>query len=267
MCGALPRLQALFVGSQEPAHLSTVTCQATAHFQIQAHSIAAALGPGPCRPNSHRVRSLVPSLESWRLSTHPSSGCSVAPRPIRPGLLGGRRRCRTPGSQQQRPARVPACAHACSRMYACSVCTSFHVCEVLRVCASVCAHTPVSRGLPLVPKEHTCEIWGQRDHLGLGALAGGLGQAEAKDPVNSCDPLGSGEGVFFLSEERSEGNSQFGIVLEKNMNYLSVTSRLAWRGHAWRGAEAQTARQGSKSGQRPRSRTPRAVSRRPHPAP
>lgn len=130
------------------------------------------------------------------------------------------------------------------------------------MCASMCAHTPVSRGLPSVPKEHICEIWGQRDHLGLGALAGGLGQAEAKDPINSCDPLGTGEGVFFLSEERSEGNSQFGIVLEKNMNYLSVTSRPAWRGRAWRGAEAQTARRGSKSGQHPRSRTPRAVSRR-----
>ena len=44
-------------------------------------------------------------------------------------------------------------------------------------------------------------------HPGLGGLPGGLGQAEAKDPINSCGRLGAGEGVFPEQEEERRQQS------------------------------------------------------------
>lgn len=83
-------------------------------------------------------------------------------------------------------------------------------------------------------------LWGQR-------VPQWFSSGEPKGPINSCGHLEASEGVFCQSE-RNGGSSQYGIVLEKNMNYLSVTNQ--WRGRGLCG----------KSGQHPHSWTPRAES-------
>lgn len=60
----------------------------------------------------------------------------------------------------------------------------------------------------------------------LGRQEESLARQRPKTPLTAVVPPGLVR-VFFLSGDRSEGNSQFRIVLEKNMNYLSVTSQLA----------------------------------------
>lgn len=62
-------------------------------------------------------------------------------------------------------------------------------------------------------------------HPGLWDSQGALAKQKPKTPLTAAAAWGLVRG-FFLSRERSEGSSQFGIALEKNMNYLSVTSRL-----------------------------------------
>lgn len=49
---------------------------------------------------------------------------------------------------------------------------------------------------------------------------------EAKDPINGSAGFGEDDNVF----RGEESISQSEIVLEKNTNYLSVTSWLAWQG-------------------------------------
>lgn len=63
----------------------------------------------------------------------------------------------------------------------------------------------------------------------MGHLPGASARQRPKTLLTAVIPWGLSR-VFFPSKGRTEGNSQFGIILEKNMNYLSVTSRLAWRG-------------------------------------
>ena len=62
-------------------------------------------------------------------------------------------------------------------------------------------------------------------HPGLSDSQGALAKQKPKTPLTAAATSGLVRG-FFPSRERSEGSSQSGIALEKNMNYLSVTSGL-----------------------------------------
>lgn len=78
-----------------------------------------------------------------------------------------------------------------------------------------------------------------RDPRGKLARAGGPQAGPRARQRPGTPSTAAVAGGVFPSRKRCEGGGQVGIVLEKNMNYLSVTSRLAWRGAAAERPERQ----------------------------
>ena len=97
--------------------------------------------------------------------------------------------------------------HLCMSAYVCCVCMSAHVFVFVHACLSVacmriCTH-PMSRGsrpLCALGVGMRPEVGGTQVRADAASravrLTGGTGQAEAKDPINSCSRVGAGEGVF-----------------------------------------------------------------------
>lgn len=117
--------------------------------------------------------------------------------------------------------RVHVCARLCS--HACAVSARGHARACLRAEGS-------RRPVPTVWGGTPEGSWPGRGDRGPGP-GPGSGQGRRRRP--------RWQGAFFPGRKRCEGGGQVGIVLEKNMNYLSVTSRLAWRGAAAERPERQ----------------------------
>lgn len=117
--------------------------------------------------------------------------------------------------------RVHVCACLCS--HACAVSARGHARACLRAKGS-------GRPVPTVWGGTPEGSWPGRGDRGPGP-GPGSGQGRRRRP--------RWQGAFFPGRKRCEGGGQVGIVLEKNMNYLSVTSRLAWRGAAAERPERQ----------------------------
>lgn len=126
----------------------------------------------------------------------------------------------------------------------------------------------MSGGLASGPREHTCEIRAQRDRLGPGALAGGLGQAEAKDPINSCGPREDQRGCFSRARRGVKATVDLELYLRKIRIIYQLPAGRHGGGHVGRGAEAQTCGQEASLGSARAARPPElGAGGGPHPAP